>query len=95
MRLTPTPPNTSRQIPPWSLRPPIRPASQPLHLRPRDGPDGAGKRVPLETERGKLKQAGRAFTFSIMGPDTAILVDTDIHIEGEKLGTDNLLPDNP
>lgn len=32
---------------------------------------------------------------SNMGPDTAILVDTDIHIEGEKLGTDELLPHNP
>ena len=63
--------------------------------------DAADNRVPAHAgglcphRRGKLKQAGRAFTFSIMGPDTAILVDTDIHIEGEKLGTDDVVPANP
>ena len=29
------------------------------------------------------------------GPDTAVLLDVDIHIEGEKLGTDNPAPANP
>lgn len=32
---------------------------------------------------------------SNLGPDTAILVDAGIHIEGEKLGTDNVIPANP